>query len=114
MNSAKLRPKETPYDILHGGNKRPGKEGMMPSSDQAPALTARQVSERENSKHLKSILGHDHSLDPKVNGFHTTHRQSFESPRKCRARFGVRSGTRNELHAIPSEAESRPHAISCK
>ena len=40
----------------------------MPSSDQAPALTARQVSERENSKHLKSILGHDHSLDPKVNG----------------------------------------------
>ena len=94
--AAKPKPNQTHYDILHGADKRPGMEGMMPGDEPAPILTARQVSERESSKQLKGLIGHDHSLDPKVHGFHTTHRQSYDSPRKQRARFGVASGTRNE------------------
>ena len=86
------RANETHYDILHGADKRPGKEGMMLADEPAAPLTERQISEIEKSNRLKGIIGHDHSLDPKVNGFHTTHKSSYDSPRKRIARFGVKSG----------------------
>jgi hypothetical protein len=108
-NGANPRPNQTHYDILHGADKRPGKKGMMPGDEPAPALTARQVSERKSSQHLKGLIGHDHSLDAKVNGFHTTHKQSYDSPRKQRARFGVKSGTKNEDYLRYEAGQNQVH-----
>ena len=80
--------KDTEYDILHGADKRPGKEGQQFPDEPTKPLTWNQKRDQAAADRLHGLMRHAHSLDRPPEQFQTTHNQTFLPMTPIRKRTG--------------------------